>query len=53
MKATEIIEELERQVNEFGDGDGQVPDPLENWWYNVDRIERAPESNAYRFVSDH
>lgn len=53
MKATEIIEELERQVNEFGDGDCQVPDALENWWYRIDRIEREPGSNNYRFVSDH
>lgn len=54
MKATEAIEELERHVAEFGDGEIQIPDPLENWWYRVDRIERAPEAdNAYRFVSDH
>lgn len=52
MKATEIIEELERQVNEFGDGEGQIPDPLENWWYSVTRIEREPGANNYRFVSD-
>lgn len=53
MKATEIIEELASQINEFGDGEGQIPDPLENWWYSVTRIEREPGSNNYRFVSDH
>ena len=53
MKATEIIEELERQVYEFGDGEGQIPDPLEpGWHYTIDRIEREPGSNAYRFVPD-
>lgn len=53
MKATEIIEELERKVNEFGDGEGQIPDLVENWWYAIDRIEREPGSNAYRFITDH
>jgi len=53
VKATEIVEELERKIAEFGDGDGQIPDPFENWWYVIDRIEREPGSNAYRFVSDH
>lgn len=53
VKATEIIEELERQVFEFGDGDGQILDPLEPGWANtITRIEREPGSNAYRFVSD-
>jgi hypothetical protein len=52
MKATEVIEELERQVNEFGDGEAQIPDPLEKWWYGITRIEREPGSNAYRFVYD-
>jgi hypothetical protein len=52
VKATEAIEELERSVAEFGDGEVQIPDPLENWWYRVDRIEREPGTNAYRFTSD-
>jgi hypothetical protein len=52
VKATEGIEALERLVNEFGDGELQIPDPLEAWWYDVDRIEREPGSNAYRFISD-
>lgn len=52
MKATEVIEELERQVNEFGDGEVQLPDPLENWWYPVTRIEREPGDNVYRVVAD-
>lgn len=53
MKATEIIEDLERLVNEFGDGEGQIPDPLEPGWTNsITRIEREPGSNAYRFISD-
>jgi hypothetical protein len=53
VKATEISEELDRLIAEFGDGEGQLQDPLECWWYSVDRIEREPGSNAYRFVSDH
>lgn len=52
MRATELIEELERHVNEFGDGEVQIPDPLENWWYRVDRVEREIVDNAYRLVSD-
>lgn len=52
MKATEIAEELLSLVAEFGDGETQIPDPLENWWYDVDRIEREPGANVYRFVSD-
>lgn len=53
VKATEVIEELERHVAEFGDGECQVPDLMENWWYAVDRIEREPGANTYRFVTDH
>jgi hypothetical protein len=52
LKATEIRDELDALINEFGDGDGQIPDPLENWWYGITRIEREPGTNAYRFVSD-
>jgi hypothetical protein len=52
VKATEIIEELERQVAEFGDGECQLPDPLENWWYPVDRVEREPGENVYRLIAD-
>lgn len=53
MKATEVIEELERQVNEFGDGECQLYDQLEpGWVYVVDRVEREPGSNSYRFVTD-
>lgn len=53
MKATEIIEHLEQQVHEFGDGDGEIPDALEPGWTNkITRIEREPGSNAYRFIAD-
>lgn len=53
MKATEAIEDLERLVYEFGDGELQVPDPLERRWCNpVDRIERHPEGQGYLLVSD-
>jgi len=40
-------------VFEFGDGDVQFHDGMENWWYPVSRIEREPGENAYRLVSDH
>lgn len=54
MKATEILEELERKIHEFGDGEGKLPDPLEaRFWYDVDRVEFDRESQTYRFVSDH
>lgn len=52
MKATDLVEELERKIAEFGDGECQIPDPLEGWWYRVDRVEREPGSNNYRFVTD-
>lgn len=53
MKATELIEELERQVHEFGDGEVKTPDQLEATWKNpVDRVERDPESNSYLLVND-
>jgi hypothetical protein len=52
MKATEGIEELERLVHEHGDFELQIPDPVERWYYPVDRIEVEPEAQAMRFVSD-
>lgn len=53
MKATEALEEIERAVTEFGDFELQIPDPVERWWYPVDRIEVDPEAQALRLVSDH
>jgi hypothetical protein len=53
MKATEGIEELERIVHEFGDFELQMPDPIERWFYTVDRLEVVPEAQAIRVVSDH
>jgi hypothetical protein len=53
VKATEIIEALERQVYEFGDGEGKIPDPVECWWYAVDRVEFDMETQTHRLVSDH
>lgn len=53
MKATEAIEELERLVNEFGDAELQIPDPIEAAWKNpVDRIEFDSERQSILFVSD-
>jgi hypothetical protein len=52
MKATEAIEELERLVYEFGDFELQIPDPVERWFYPVDRLEVEPEAQAIRVVSD-
>lgn len=39
MLATELIESLERQVNEFGDGEVVTPEPLEGWWLKVETVE--------------
>jgi len=52
MKATEAIEELERLVHEFGDFVLQIPDPIERWFYPVDRLEVVTEAQAFRLVSD-
>lgn len=52
-KATEAIEDLERLVNEFGDADLVIPDPIEAAYLNpVDRIEFNSERQAIMFVSD-
>lgn len=53
MKSTDALEEIERLQNEFGECVLQIPDPVEHWWYNVDRIEFDPEAQAIRLVSDH
>lgn len=53
VKATEVIEDLERLVAEYGDGDADIPDPLEaKWHYPLDRIEFDREEQKYHFVSD-
>lgn len=53
MESTQVIEELERLQNEFGPGKCQIPDPVERWWYDVDRIEFDTVTQTFRFVSDH
>jgi len=52
VNSVEIIEELERLQNEFGPGKGQLPDPLEGWWHDIDRIDFDPSTQTYRFVPD-
>ena len=53
LKATEAIEELERIVNEFGDAELVMPDPVEATYLNpVDRIEFNSERQAIMFVTD-
>jgi hypothetical protein len=53
VKATEILEELERGVHEFGDGEGEYPDPLQaGWWNKITRIEYEPGDRRWRFISD-
>lgn len=53
MNSVEAIEEMERIQNEFGCAELQIPDPVERWWYRVDRIEFDAETQAIRLVSDH
>jgi hypothetical protein len=52
VKATEIIEELERGVHEFGDGEVHIPDPIEQWWYAVSRVEFDHSTQTFRVISD-
>ena len=52
MKATEISEELERLINEFGDGEARIPDPIDAWFYSVDRVEFDHSTQTYHFISD-
>lgn len=53
MWSDELIEEIERLHTEFGRARVQVPDPVERWWYDLDRIERDAETNTFRLISDH
>ena len=53
MDSTEALEEIERIQNEFGACKLQIPDPVERWWYDVDRVEFNPETQTIRLVSDH
>lgn len=48
MLATKLIEELESRVNEFGDGEIVLPDPLENWYYPLGSIELDISSMKYK-----
>lgn len=52
MKETELIEKLERSVNEFGDKDVVLPDPLENWWYPVTDIELDLSNDRTKLVPE-
>ena len=49
--ATELIEKLEQKVNEFGDGKVVLPDPLENWWYEVDDVEHDIPNQRFKLSS--
>lgn len=53
MFSDELLEEIERLQTEFGRARLQIPDPVERWWYDVDRVEFDPEAQAIRLVSDH
>lgn len=53
VDSIELLEEVERIQHEFGRCRVQVPDPVERWWYDVDRIEFDTETQAIRLVSDH
>lgn len=50
MKATELIDELSRRVNEFGDGEVCLPDPLESWWYPVDSVHVDLAQQRYQLA---
>jgi hypothetical protein len=53
VNSAQAIEEIERLQTEFGICEMQIPDPVERWWYKVDRLEFDTESQAIRLVSDH
>jgi hypothetical protein len=53
VDSIQVLEEIERIQTEFGVCKVQVPDPVERWWYTVDRVEFDTESQAIRLVSDH
>lgn len=53
MKVTEIIDKLTELVEEFGDADGVIPDPLEDKWVNkVNVVEFDSERQAIIFATD-
>jgi hypothetical protein len=53
VNSLQALEEIERIQNERGVCKLQVPDPVERWWYDVDRVEFDPDAQAIRLVSDH
>jgi hypothetical protein len=53
VNSAQALEEIERIQNEFGICEMQLPDPVERWWYKIDRIEFDSEAQAIRLVSDH
>jgi hypothetical protein len=53
VDSVRVLEEIERLQNEFGASRVQIPDPVERWWYDIDRIEFDSEAQAIRLVSDH
>lgn len=53
LTATEIIDELQRQVQEFGDGPGEIVDEMEpNWKYPITGVEFDSERQSHIFTSD-
>lgn len=52
MDSVQVLEEIERLQHEFGKARVQIPDPVEMWWYDVDRVEFDTESQAIRLVCD-
>lgn len=53
MDSVAALEEIERIQNEFGPARLLIPDPVQQWWYDVDRVEFDAESQSIRLVSDH
>lgn len=52
MDSVQVLEEIERLQHEFGKARVQIPDPVERWWYDVDRVEFDTEAQAIRLVCD-
>lgn len=52
MRATELVEQLESRINEFGDGEVVLPDMLENWFYPIGQIELDLSTNRYKLLPE-
>lgn len=50
--ATELLEQLEQKVHEFGDGEMVLPDVFQDWWYKVDSVDFDFANQRYKLTPE-